>query len=359
MIHMLHDLLGELEKRSGLISSMNLRGQLADLKLDDGHLNVANTAPDLDRVARAIEGLSAAGSLGAVDADKSMKRLLSPLNFYGEFCELGAYDWLLRNGVKFQAQVALTGADVLNPNGSIIDGAFTTLSGFFDIKAMGFQEYVADQFRKRLEGMLSGLRVSVTGSMDIAVKEIETVAFAQLSSLAQQLKNGGVRSLPQLGWIIRAEPPRPVAFAERTTDPYRLAAENVYYPFKAASQFATRKPFIQLFAYCAQFNHPLSANFARSTEIMLRALARRAFIQVTNDTAPVQSFDQRAPTNITLGAASRLLSALLFINLDTDHSWLFLNPRATFRLTRDDVERLFDFTIPMVLGIDDFVYDDY
>ncbi len=359
MIHMLHDLLGELEKRSGLISAMNLRAQLADIRLDDGLLNLANTAADLDRVARGIETHSTVGSLGAVDADKSMKRLLSPLNFYGEFCELGAYDWLRRNRVDFQVQVALTGADLLNPNGSIIDGSFTTVSGFFDIKAMGFQEYVADQFRQRLEGMLSGLRVSVSGSMDVAVKEIETAAFRQLSSLAGELKNGGTSSIPQLRWTIRAEPPKPVTISERTTDPYRLAAENVYYPFKAASQFTVNKPFVQVLAYCAQFNHPLFVNFERSSEIMMRALARRAFIQLSDDPTPVQRFDSRAAANVSVGVASHLLSGLLFINIDNDDAWLFLNPRATHPLTRRHVELMFDFTIPVQLGVDDFAYDDY
>jgi len=43
----------------------------------------------------------------------------------------------------------------------------------FDLKAMGYQERVAAEFRQRLQEQLLALRVTIDGPMDVAVKEIE------------------------------------------------------------------------------------------------------------------------------------------------------------------------------------------
>lgn len=61
-----------------------------------------------------------------------------------------------------------------------------------------------------------------------------------------------------------------------------------------------------------------------------------------------------------LADAAKLVSRLLFINLDAqDDAWPFLSPRASHRLARYDIEQIFDFTVPVTLGIDDFEFDDY
>ena len=90
-----------------------------------------------------------------------------------------------------------------------------------------------------------------------------------------------------------------------------------------------------------------------------RALARRAFIQSANDATPATTLDAQAAPGVRVSDASRLLSALLFLNIDTGGGDLFLNPRATHRLTRDHVSQIFDFAEPVDLGIDDFAHDDY
>ena len=224
---------------------------------------------------------------------------------------------------------------------------------------MGFQEQIAEEFRRRLEERLNGLVVSIDGSMDVDVRDIQTFGFRQLQALTAALAQGGHYAIPQLGWSVRAERPMPVRTSVRTTDPYALAEENRHYPFKTAGQFTRHSRFMLVFAYAAQFNQPLFQNFVGSTGITLRSLARRAFIQSANDATPATTFDVKAALGVRVSEASRLLSALLFLNVDTGGGHLFLNPRATHRLTRDHVNQIFDFAEPVDLGIDDFAHDDY
>jgi hypothetical protein len=132
----------------------------------------------------------------------------------------------------------------------------------------------------------------------------------------------------------------------QTSDPYCLAEQNRHYPFLDAGQLTRHAPFILVFSFAAQFNHRLFVNFAQSTDILLRALARRAFFQMANDPTPVQQFDRKIAAGVLLRDASRLLSSFLFINVDTGQSRIYVNPRATHRHSKDHVERIFDFARP-------------
>jgi hypothetical protein len=338
---------------------MDLTASLQDVPISGEMLNLANRTADLDRSARAVEALVSRAGLSLADAEKTVRQMLNERHFYGSYCELGAYDWFDRHNASFSAQVQLSGHEVLNPNGCSIDGSFTHDHGYFDIKGMGFQAYVADKFKAALKKQLTGLDVTIEGPMDVSVKDIEAFAFPRLPALRLKLAGGGNEQIPELGWIVRAAPPKQVTITASTIDPYRLAEENRYYPFKTASQFTRNAPFILVFSYAAQFNHALFLNYDNGTDITLRAMARRAFMQLSTDTTYAAMFDNQVGPGATVGDAAKLLSGLLFINLDKDKSSLYLNPRATHRVSLSRVYQLFDFVPPPQLSVDDFAHDDY
>jgi hypothetical protein len=359
MLKTTHALIRELEIRSTQIAAMGLTASLPDTALTGELINLANRSADLDRMAHAINALIQAAHVSFADAEAMVRNLVVERHFYGSYCELGAYEWLHRNHAAFDAQVNMTGANVLNLNGCTIDGKFRSCDEYFDIKAFGLQAYVAEMFRKALEQRLVGLNVTIDGSMDVAVKDIDTHAFGQLLALAQKLKGGGSETIAQLNWTIRARSPQHIVLSEHTIDPYRLARENRYYPFKTAGQFTRNAPFLLIFAYAAQFNQGLVVNFVGSTDITLRALARRVFIELTSDPTPANQFDRKVAQGMQIAQAAKLISGLLFLNLDNDDAWLFLNPRATHSLTKYHVAQIFDFSAPNSLGIDDFADDNY
>ena len=322
---------------------MNLVASLSDESLAGKLASLANTPADLDRMAGAVHALVCHAGLSLAHVETDLRKVLAERSFYGAYCELGAYEWFDRHHVDFAAQIELTGQDVLNPKGCIVDGRLNVIDAYFDVKGMGFQAYVADLFRQRLEQLLQGLAVTIDGAMDIAVKDIECYGFGQLRALAQKLTGGGAEKIPQLSWTIRAEPPRDITMSVHTNNPYRLAEENRYFPFKTATQFTRKRPFVLVFAYAAQFNHALFLNFASNTEITLRSLARRAFLQLTSDSTPAQRFDDQVAAGILVANAARLISGILFINLSNDDAWFFLNPRATPRSFDSTCRRFYRF----------------
>jgi len=113
-----------------------------------------------------------------------------------------------------------------------------------------------------------------------------------------------------------------------------------------------------IFGFSYRLNPLLAINLNNSTMTALRALARRAFMQVTDDKTPVDKFDRRADKT-PLNEASKLLSGILFVNFENDEAWLFLNPRAKHKLTRDHLDRIFDFMLLHIVYFDDFSHDDY
>lgn len=196
--------------------------------------------------------------------------------------------------------------------------------------------------------------------MDVSVKEIETVAFPKIMSIAKSVAGGGTYPMPELGWTIRVEPPQRLTTTITAFDAYRSAEENRYFPFKTASQFAKNHPFIMMLPYSTNFNRSLPLNFAGSTEIFFRALARRAFMQLSSDATDIRNFDEQVPPGVKVSDAASLLSGILFLNLDKpNEAWLYTNPRAKHRLSEYHLEQMFDFHIPNYLGIDDFSYDNY
>jgi len=157
----LHALVGELDTRSAQIAIMELAALLPDEPLLGKLINLANIPTELDRVARAIDGLVDKAGLTIACAKTALRNLLIECSFYGQYCELGAYEWLHRHGVAFKAKIQLAGQDVLNPNGCTIDGWLHVVDAYFDVKAFGFQERVGEEFRKRLEQRIPGFTITV------------------------------------------------------------------------------------------------------------------------------------------------------------------------------------------------------
>ncbi|MFW2231664.1 hypothetical protein EHH54_16385 [Rhizobium leguminosarum] len=354
-----HQLFMALSALSPTIGAMNLISAVPDADLEPSVRNFANSA-DIQKVAGAIEALTAKAGLSMPDATDQVKNVVQERHFYGTFCELAAYDWFARNGVEFNAQVNLGRADVLNPRGCAIDGEFTAVNAYFDIKGFGMQAYLMKLFREALRASVPDLFVTIDGPMDVGIKDIETYAFGQLSRTIPSLKQGAIVKIAQLGWTIRVQAPtKRIIMSEHTDDPYVFAENNRYYTLKTSRQFTRNAPFVMVFPYAARFNNMLSLNPFEGTDIALRALARRTFLQLHSDTSSLSAYDKQTAPGLTVADASKLLSAMLFVNVDKDDGWLFLNPRATHKFTKNHVEHIFDFTIPVGLGIDDFRNDDY
>ncbi len=352
-VNTIHSLIKELEKESAKISALYLCSTIQDEQIEGERFNFASDRDEIALVGRAAENLP----VSQPDLRKIMTDLLSEQNFYGQLCELAAYDWLRRSDAAFRVQIAQSGADVLNPNGTDLDGMFVGRDVYFDIKGFGFEAYVREKFRAKLSGMVNKGRILIDSTCDNSVKDIEG-AFRQLKDLTAELQKAGVAKIPKLSWTLRTST-SPLTVETNTADPYWIAEENWYYPFKTSRQFHRNSAFVLIFVFSPRLNGLMSVNFTGSTDVVLRSLARRAFLQTKGDTTPVTKFDSGADPAVTLDRASQLLSGLLFLNFTNERAWLFLNPRAQHPLKKDHVPELFDFMLPQGMSVDDFAHDNY
>lgn len=364
-----HEWVRKLAAQSDLIAAMQLETKLRNADLNMDALNLANCDAHCTLVTRAIGELLT----NNLSSQKNAQNLLCNLiarEPYGAFAELAAYDWLIRCHVRIATQVPMTASEVLGTKGSTLDGKIEHISTYFDVKAFGFNGQWAQRLKERLTELLEkeipDEQVLIEESWDLSSETFEDLIHAA-QNIAVELKQK--RMLRKGRMRIRLEAKRPVTVSERTVEPYRLARENALYPFSDAKQFTRNSPFILIFLVHPWFNAlSIHNDFAGVDTMFTRSLARRAFMQFSEDSTPLTSIAKDVPAAVTLADASRLLSAIFFVNVwpkEADPSityampsWLYLNPRATHRLTQGSVAP-FRAQSPNSTYVDDFANDDY
>jgi hypothetical protein len=320
--------------------------------------NLANDDNHNRALARCFDSLSTKGVNGATLL-KYLTDLTGGRNTYGTASELLVYLWLVDHKVPFDIQIPVTGAHVLNPQGSDLDGKLTASSDvFFDVKGFGFQETLIERMRQRLETDIPGKWIAVEGSWDVSAEDLqELLQRKQYDQLLSDLKQKQAASRGVLQFIMREK--RAVQVSHRSADPYLLALENSEYLFRFAKQFCRKYPFILILAHHPWFGGlSLNSNFAGSASTFTRALARRTFIQFLGDRSCV--FD------VTKREASRLISGIAFLNIsqipaERDRGQtlrLYLNPNATNPVSRLTVDILRNHD-PQSVEFDDFSFDNY
>jgi hypothetical protein len=356
-IDTLHQLIDDLEKRSAVIASMGL-AKTPDCRLSDELAVFANQDGEKDIIAGALEYLVNKASLDLSGAKTMLEAVLNEKNFSGAFTEVATYGWLGRHALPFKPQVQLSHPEILNPNPTVLDGILELYGAAFDVKAFGLAAYLANKLAGKL--LAKGLKVDVNGPMDVDVKTVQTEALEKIGNIEAHLRGGNSEyKIPSLHWTVAIRPNRLVNLSVRTWEPYKQAEELRFYPFKQAAQFTTNKPFMLIFGYLPRFNPFLHEDSTGFTEKFFRSLARRAFIELSNDPQPLFNFDERVK-GVTLGEASQLLSAIMFIDLNSERYHVFYNPRAKNPIWRGIVNLTMDtHPVTSLASYDDFEHDNY
>lgn len=333
-----HGWLKELERLSPAVAALGLCTQLPDDDYSSSSsspnpdaLNFASSSEHVEAMARCFELLAAHG-VPAATLTKFVADLTGR-NVYGSFCELSVYLWLLENKVPFDLQVPLTGADVLNPNGSDLDGRLKlTPEVFFDTKGFGFREHLINRLRARLTRDIPNKFVAIEGSFDASIADLSDMLGLTYQALRAELAAKSHAKRGAIDFTLR--PPAPVQTTVNTSDPYELAEANASYAFSYAKQFVRHSPFILIFVVHPWFSGTwLHADFGNYIRDFHRAFARRTFLQHRKDKSPL--------FNITKGAAAGLLSGVAFF--DAWHGKLESDPQ----VERDRARRLKLFLNPL------------
>lgn len=300
-----------LASKSPTIAKLDLKAKLPDDVYKDvgvaacnaDAFNLANSDPHNAVIARTLEALTKNGT-SAETITKFLTDLTSR-NTYGTFSELSAYAFLLKGGLAFDIQVPVTAADVLNPNGSDIDGCLHLSEDvLFDVKGFGFYEHLVGQLADRLSAEVAPDVVSIEDSWDVPIDLLSDLSGKNYKPLKNELMTKGTAKRGLLRFTRKAR--TPLMIQTLTGDPYLLARENADYAFRYAKQFARNRPFALMFVIHPWFSGSLHVNFSDSLNVFTRALARRTFMQFRSD--------QNTLFGLTKGAVSELLSGIFFID---------------------------------------------
>jgi hypothetical protein len=362
IIRTCHQWIAHLATQSSAIAAMQLDVRINNTDLDTDAFNLANDPAHTDLIVRAVESLLTTQASSVQDALTLLTDIICR-DTYGKFSELAAYDWLMHCRLKITTQIKMTPSDILGANDAIIDGLVDHCGFYFDIKAFGFHGHLAKRLKERLESELPGERIFLEESWDLSI-DLFSQLIKDARNIARELKT---KRFKQIGSLrIQAKAPDPVNVSSRVASPYLLAKENASYPFRSANQFTRNAPFILIFVIHPWFNDSaIFNNFAGSDIAFARAFARRAFMQFTHDSQPLNTVCKEVGADITFSDAAKLLSAVIFVNawpdghkLDraTMPSAIYLNPRASHPIGYR--ASLFRSINPNIL-IEDFTYDDY
>jgi hypothetical protein len=364
----MHGWIDLLESKNSTVKQMKLKSKIkTDGKLDKLAFYFANSDEHNELIVRGVDTLVSSAASSLATAQDLLVNVIRR-NTYGAFSELAAYDWIIRQHVKITAQVTLTPKDVLGAKGAVIDGKMDYFwDVYFDIKAFGFNGYMAGRLKDLLESKMKGMQVFVNESWDLSYEDLEKY-IREVNTIVKELKaKGHTRRGPM---NISTSPPKPISVSMISHDPYALAKENAAYPFLSANQFTRNKPFVLIYVVHPWLNHlSLDSDFANADTTFTRAFARRAFMQFSDDKTLARDHCKQISDETTLGDASRLLSAIMFVNVwpsdaywpgssesKPKPSWIYLNPRATNKIPHGQM-RVFQNN--RATYIDDFSNDDY
>lgn len=294
----------------------------------------ANSEPHNAVIAQTIEGLSERRA-----PDETIRRLALNLtnsrHTYGAFCELGAHAFLLEGDHEFDIQVPVTGADILNPNGSDLDGLLRLPEEvLFDAKAFGFNEYLVNRLTDRLSAEFRPRVVEAVGSWDVSVSLLFDLLRQDYPGLRDELNNTrGARRGP-IQFVLR--PAAQVSVTVLEVDPEQLARENRGYAFRSADQFARHKPFFLFFVVHPWLSGLSLMNFAGSFDTFTRSFAYETFHFPA---------EQGIVLDVPIDEAKRLLTGIIFVNAWAEQPQpspprhrCFLNPFARNRLAAPSIE---------------------
>lgn len=262
----------------------------------------AHNAIVVDAIA-ALQGRLAVSSVSSLVGELTFRKT------YGAFSELVAYKWLGDAKVDFTAQVPMTKAEVLNPNGSTIDGQMMLAgakTACFDVKGFGFVAHKIKLLQKRLEEKFSGKSVLIEGAWDVSIETLQDLHdYTGFSALLSDLQNSALVKRGPLEFRVQNQ--QRVTVSMHASDPLALALDNREYPLRFASQYARNLPFLLVFVIHPWFSQgELHQNFSGFVDQFTNELSRLAFQSFRADSTVVEG--------ITRADATKLLSGLVFLN---------------------------------------------
>ena len=243
----------------------------------------------------------------------------------GKVYEFLVYAWLRKNGFKIEEQVYIKQEECLKKNDYYADGCFEDI--IFDVKkfGIGFPSY--EIFKNKLQEEFPDHFITIGGrkNLDSTTMGIEFISKVpkwknKLLETRPTPLGDYMLEVPEYGITIRAHNKKHsngIYTSISEVDVTQWAEENELYFFRHASQFCIHKPYMIICPFV-----PKDFHFSSDDTYMyyaFRYLCRRMFMNLTKkENLLLRNYDGHAKDQITLGAAARKLSAVMFLDISDE-----------------------------------------
>lgn len=290
----------------------------------------------------------------------------------GKVYEALVYAWLERNRIQYMPQYHVAREDCFKTSsqGYDADGILKEGNIVFDVKQFGLTLPHIENLRRKLQAKIPGeYYLTISGGKNISTKDLQTNFLTQVDDVAKRIMNERNRNgtdymfkkdgLEFRAWNLK-ENSTAVSFSE--FDPYEWAENNELYFMYHASQFGINSPYI---LFCPFDNRLVRTLFKEDGYAFLafRTLCRRIFINLVRmDDKKISDYDGKARNDISVAAAARKISAIVFMDVSEEFDYqhcrvfAFQNPNADHKIAKHCYNTLFTYN---GAKIDDFMHDNY
>lgn len=285
----------------------------------------------------------------------------------GKVYEVLVYYWLQCTYTCFEVQPRIAKEDCFKKNGDYeADGKIDDT--IFDVKLFGVGFPLLNKVREEFQTKANADNklITISGSYDLPNKVFQEILehkddiYTKLKS-EKYLNHDQYIMKHESGLEFRLCPMRDCISYLGSLNICEWAQNNELYFVRHGSQFCRNLPYM---IFCP-FDDNVSITLSKDKDIFLtlRFLCRRMFVNVSRfSDRMLHEYDGKAVERISLSAAMRKVSAIIFMDVSQQWSyencrmWVFVNPNADNPIKSYHIDQWFRQT---GAHIEDFVYDNY
>lgn len=327
---------------------------------------------------------------GSNDMQKDAKDLFNGIltsKNRGKIYEILTYSLFRELSIPFVTHFDAPENSCLKKSGAYVgDGKFTfgfpdeaddeASAVLFEIKSLGIGEPMLLKLKEALSKRLSDYYILVEGSLDVSTKEMQTYALEKIDDICSELRKHEssygelLYSFPKMNINIRAIPyekfrnERVIIGDVSSFHPYKWARDNEMYFICHCSQVCKNRPFLIVCPFDECVGGVFTSGMTETVSTAFRSLARRMFMGLNRCEKKLNEFDGKADNNIKVSDAIKLISGIVFLNVNKSHIkneksiWIYVNPNAQNKIPRYQLDQLANYSYYSVIS-DDFMFDNY
>ena len=295
----------------------------------------------------------------------------------GECFEAMVYGWLLEQRIRFLPQPSIKPEQCFKATKKDYEAdgqiGIKQPEAIFDVKRYGIgsthfgtmEEYLSKEFPNYIIQIGGDLACSAEDVGNNLLSKKDQVVDAIWDKIKCANEVSGTVTLPTFRGVEIKFTPRSCKISSIvSSQDYTLwARNNRFYFMSDCSQFCINVPYLIFCPFDNSLDTHLNYSSNRDVAFQLRFLCRRIFVELAHmDNRYIHEFDGKARNNITISAASKKITGIIFLDVTKKNSyndcriWAFFNPNADNSLYNFQIDQWF--RIPGAY-IDTFEFDNY